>query len=79
LQKCYPAAKVPKPSLSAAGIALGFWFVPRVSLLQRGGVDFSRFVLRSEQKQIELVGLQLLAGAANTRRMSKSIAAPGFR
>ena len=40
------------------------WFVPRVSLLQRGGVDFSRFVLRSHQKEIKLVGLQLLTRAA---------------
>jgi hypothetical protein len=53
-----------RPSLSRAGIAPCFWFVPRVSLLQRGGVDFSRFVLRSQQKEIELVGVQLLARAA---------------
>ena len=38
--------------------------MPRVSLLQRGGVDFSRFALRGEQKEIELVGRQLLARAA---------------
>ena len=30
-------------------------FVLRVSLLQGGSVDFSRFVLRGEQKQIKLV------------------------
>ena len=45
------------PSLPTTGIASCFWFVPRVSLLQRGGVDFSRFVLRGEQKEIELVGI----------------------
>ena len=56
--------QIRRPSLPAAGIAPCFWFVPRVSLLQRGGVDFSRFVLRSHQKEIELVGVQLLARAA---------------
>ena len=44
-----------RPSLSRARIAPCSDFVPRVSLLQRGGVDFSRFVLRGQQKQIELV------------------------
>jgi hypothetical protein len=29
-----------RPSLPAAGLAPSSWFVPRVSLLQRGGVDF---------------------------------------
>ena len=38
--------------------------MPGVSLLQRGGVDFSWFVLRRQQKQIELVGGQLLARKA---------------
>ncbi len=56
--------QVRRSSLPAAGIAPGSWFVPRVSLLQRGGVDFSRFVLRRQQKEIELVGLQLLARTA---------------
>ena len=56
--------QVRRPSLPRAGIAPCFWFVPRVSLLQRGGVDFSRFVLRSHQKEIKLVGLQLLTRAA---------------
>ena len=56
--------QIRRPSLSATGIAPRSWFVPRVSLLQRGGVDFSRFVLRSHQKEIELVGVQLLARAA---------------
>ena len=56
--------QVRRPSLPAAGIAPCSWFVPRVSLLQRGGVDFSRFVLRRQQKEIELVGVQLLARTA---------------
>ena len=56
--------QVRRPSLPRAGLAPCFWFVPRVSLLQRGGVDFSRFVLRSHQKEIKLVGVQLLARAA---------------
>jgi hypothetical protein len=38
--------------------------VPGVSLLQRGGVAFSRFALRRHQKQIELAGVQLLARTA---------------
>ena len=56
--------QVRRPSLPAAGITPGSWFVPGVSLLQRGGVDFSRFVLRSHQKEIELTGVQLLARTA---------------
>ena len=52
------------PSLPTTGIAPGSWFVPGVSLLQRGGVDFSRFVLRSHQKEIELIGVHLFARAA---------------
>jgi hypothetical protein len=55
--------QVRRPSLPAVRLAPDSCFVPRVSLLQRGGVDFSRFVLRGEQKQIELVARQLLARA----------------
>ena len=53
--------QVRRPSLPAAGIAPCSWFMPGVSLLQRGGVDFSRFVLRSHQKEIELVEVQFFA------------------
>ena len=56
--------QVRRPSLPAAGITPCSWFVPGVSLLQRGGVDFSRFVLRSHQKEIKLIGVQLLARTA---------------
>ena len=38
--------------------------MPGVSLLQRGGVDFSLFVLRSHQKEVELIGVQFLARTA---------------
>ena len=38
--------------------------MPKESVLQRGGVDFSRFVLRGHQKKIELAGVQLFARTA---------------
>ena len=46
------------------GAPPGSYFMPRESLLQRGGVDFSRFVLRAHQKEIELAGVQLFARTA---------------
>ena len=56
--------QIRRPSLPATGAPPGSYFMPRESLLQRGGVDFSRFVLRAHQKEIELAGVQLFARTA---------------